>query len=214
MRWLRMKKKSDFNVSVDDMMFQEEVKDEELHSKLGTSDIIYENGSARRRRTGFLIFLSVLLILLSIFSIFFGFAYLDKDLSDKGNVTTVKYDLFVVHSNSDYGGVISSFDKYNSMEKAYSYDFSVSNKNPVSLNYSVSLFALDFGNNNIDMTKINYALYKDNVVVQEGILSNVRELSLYDNNCASNTTNEYSIKLWSLTLGKDSKFKFRININV
>lgn len=214
MRWLRMKKKSDFDVSIDDMMFQEEVKDEELHSKLGTSDIIYENDSARKRRTGFLIFLSVLLILLSIFSIFFGFAYLDKNLSDKRHVTTVKYDLFVVHSNSDYGGVIPSFDKYNSMEKAYSYDFSVSNKNSVSLNYSVSLFALDFDNKNIDMTKISYALYRDNVVVQEGNLGNIRELSLYDTNCPSNTTSKYSIKLWSLTLGKDSNFKFKININV
>ena len=209
-----MKKKSDFNVSASDMMFQEEVRDDELHSKLGTSDIIYENDKARRRRTGFLIFLSVLLILLSIFSIFFGFAYLDKDLSDKRNVTTVKYDLFVVHSNSDYGGVISYFDKYNSLEKAYSYDFSVSNKNPVSLNYSVSLFALDFDNKNVDMTKISYALYKDNVVVQEGNLGNIRELSLYDTNCPSNTTSKYSVKLWSLNLGKDSKFKFKININV
>ena len=106
-------RKNDFKVSTDDLVFQEEVKDDELHSKLGTSDIIYVDNGKVRRRTRFLIFLAIFLILLSIISAIMGFVYMDKELKAEQNNTKVqKYDLFVTHSSGSYGGTIDSFSKY------------------------------------------------------------------------------------------------------
>ena len=67
--------RNDFDTRTSDMTFQEEVPENELHSKLGTSDIIYVDNGVRIRRTRFLIVLAIILILLSVISAFFGFAY-------------------------------------------------------------------------------------------------------------------------------------------
>lgn len=78
-----MTKKNDFNVSTEDLIFEEEVGEEELHSKKNVSDIIYNDLDVRKRRTKFLIFLAISLIIISIISALMGFIFLDKDLKRK-----------------------------------------------------------------------------------------------------------------------------------
>lgn len=208
-------KKNDFEVSTDDLVFQEEVKDEELHSKLGTSDIIYVDNGKVRRRTRFLIFLAIFLILLSIVSAIMGFVYMDKELKAEQNNTKVqKYDLFVTHSSGSYGGTIDSFSKYRDEKTAFSYGFSVSNNNPISLKYSIALNNSTFGSDDVDMSKINYKLYKDDQVIKEGNLFNSENNNLFAIAIPSNSTDKYVIKLWSSDLDKKLGFKFKINVNV
>ena len=127
-----MTKKNDFNVSTEDLIFEEEVGEEELHSKKNVSDIIYNDLDVRKRRTKFLIFLAISLIIISIISALMGFIFLDKDLKEKKvNPIITKYDLFVTHSNSSYGGSISSFSDYRSLNNAYLYKFDVTNNNSI-----------------------------------------------------------------------------------
>ena len=49
-----------------DLIFEEEVGEEELRSKKNVSDIIYNDLDVRKRRTKFLIFLAISLIIISI----------------------------------------------------------------------------------------------------------------------------------------------------
>lgn len=204
--------RNDFDTRTSDMTFQEEVPENELHSKLGTSDIIYVDNGVRIRRTRFLIVLAIILILLSVISAFFGFAYLDKDANNNSGIVT-KYDLFVTHSSSDYGGSIKSFTKYNSLDNAFAYDFSVSNNNPVSLKYSVDIENINFNAVN-DISLINYALYRNDNVVSKGNLKNLVVNNVYTTSIGTNGSDKYVLKIWSSKLGDTLKFGFKVNIEV
>lgn len=209
-----MKRKNDLNVPTEDLIFQEEVKDDELYCKKNVSDIIYNDSGVRIRRTRFLIMLAIILILISIISALIGFVYLDKDLKENNNTIVTKYDLFVAHSNSFYGGNIDSFSNYSSLDKAYSYKFTVSNNNPVSLKYSVEFVNPNYGNDGVDMTLINYKLLKNNEIVSEGTLNNLKTDELYKADILSNSSDEYFIKVWSSKIDKELKFDFQINVKV
>ncbi len=208
-------RKSDFDVSTDDLMFKEEVPEGDLYSKVNVDDRIFEDKAVRKKRTTYLIVLAIILIICSILCAIFGFIYLDKQLKDRINNPVVeKYDLFVGHSNSTYGGEISSFAKYNSENSAFSYNFYVSNNNPVDLDYSILLANLDYDNSKIDMTLIQYSLLKDNEVVKTGYLEDEKDNLLYEDTIKSNFTDNYTVKLWSDKLSKNNKFNFKINIGV
>lgn len=207
--------KNDSTVDIDDLVFQEEVNDDELYSKKDVSDIIYEDDGVRKRRTRFLIILAIILIILSILSAVMGFIFLDKDLKERDKEVIVKkYDLFVTHSNSFYGGKIRSFANYSSSNKAYSYDFTVGNNNPVSLGYSIELVNPDYGNDGVDMSLINYRLLKNNEVVGEGTLDNLMNNELYKTDIMKNSSDEFRVQLWSSSLDKNLKFSFQINVKV
>lgn len=210
-----MTKKNDFNVATEDLIFEEEVKEDELYSKKNVSDIIYDDFSVKRRRINFLIVLAVVLIIISIISALVGFIYLDKGVKEKyNNPVTTKYDLFVSHSNSSYGGSISSFADYRSLNNAYLYKFTVSNNNPITLNYLVEFINPNFGNDGVDMELINYNLLKNNVIVSEGVLSNFSTSQIFNTDILNNSSDEYVLKIWSYDIDKKLKFNFKINVKV
>ena len=210
-----MTKKNDFNVSTEDLIFEEEVGEEELYSKKNVSDIIYNDLDVRKRRTKFLIFLAISLIIISIISALMGFIFLDKDLKEKKvNSIITKYDLFVTHSNSSYGGSISSFSDYRSLNNAYLYKFDVTNNNSIALDYLVEFINPNYGNDGVDMTLINYKLLKNNEIVSEGVLSNSMTSKLFNTEILSNSRDEYVLKIWSYKMDKKLKFDFKINVKV
>lgn len=210
---MKQKKNNETN-EIEKFTFEEEVPDEDLHSKLGVDDHIYVEGTISKIKNIILILLAIFLILTSLFSLLFGFRTLDRDFKARRAATNVsQYNLLVVHSNGRYGGKIDSFSTHNSLEKAYSYNFSVSNKNPVDLKYSIQLNNLNFGNDNVDMKLINYQLYKNNSIVSEGNLENLKDYNLYDADIVSGTSDSYVIKVWSEKI-KNSGFEFRINVGV
>lgn len=210
-----MTKKNDFNVSTEDLIFEEEVGEEELYSKKNVSDIIYNDLDVRKRRTKFLIFLAISLIIISIISALMGFIFLDKDLKEKKvNPIITKYDLFVTHSNSSYGGSISSFSDYRSLNNAYLYKFDVTNNNSIALDYLVEFINPNYGNDGVDMTLINYKLLRNNQIVSEGVLSNSMTSQLFNTDILSNSRDEYVLKIWSYKMDKKLKFDFKINVKV
>lgn len=209
-------KKNDEKIGTNELLFDEEVKDDELHSKLGVDDHIYiESERSITGRITFLIVLSIILILISLMSAIFGFVFKDSEYGKRDiGVNVTEYNLYVTHSNNTYGGEINSFANHNSLDKAYSYSFYVSNDNPANLNYSVDLTNLKYDSNNIDMSLIRYSLIKNGEVVAEGNLSDSMTNEIYDTKISSDTIDKYEIKIWSNNITKKVNFVFKINIRV
>lgn len=206
-----MKKNS---VKTEDLTFKEEVPDEELHSKLGVDDHIY---ITRQRFFGLplLAFFGIVLGLSLLFSFLFSLVYVNSDKSDRPiGINTSKYNLVVSHSNEQFGGVVSSFTKYNSDSNAFEYAFSVSNGNDVDLKYLVELINTDYKFEKPDMSLIHYNLLKNGESIKEGVLKNEETNRLYKTNIKSSSLDRYTIKLWSDTLTNKVNFKFKINVGV
>lgn len=205
-----MSQKQKNDIDAEELTFLEEVSDSELHSKLGTSDIIYKDVGFSKR-TKVLIVFAVLLILSAICSALFGFIYLDKEVKDtKERINVVRYNLFVTHSSSSFGGNIESFENYNALNKAYSYSFSVKNDNSISLGYSIYFSSDDF----VDKSLINYQLLRNGMVVQAGNFVNSDVNKIFDTKIKSNGYDKYEIKIWSLKVPKSTSFKFKIDVRV
>lgn len=197
------------------LMFEEEVSENEVYDKKNQSDIIYV--SSNKNKVKFLIVLAIILIIISIFSALLGFIYLDKDRSnivDDGKAVINHYDLFISHSNQYYGGNLISFAEHRSEESAYSYSFNVSNQNDLDIKYKIVLVNALYTSDDIDMKDINYSLFNDDVLISSGNLQEVEEFSLADMLIKSNSIDDINFKIWSSTIDKNLKFTFKINILV
>ena len=204
------KKKNDidfeYNEETEELIFNEEVKEKELHSKIGVDDHIY----VKKFFGGpLLVVLGVILVLTSLFSLLYGLFTSDSDLNGRRiGVFHTQYKLLVSHSNSEYGGTISSFSEYATSPTAYVYEFKVSNSNPVKLDYGVKF--LSDGDNN----GISYQLVKNDQIVKRGLLGKDKKIDLYDTSIDSGMEDKYEIRLWSDTNNSIKDYSFKINIEV
>ena len=206
-------KNDDYISNTDELIFKEEVADEELHSKLGVDDHIYVKKSFFG--APFLIGLAIFLILTSLLAAILGLIVFDKELTGRPiGVFHNEYKLTVVHSNNNYGGTVKSFANYNNSGNSFNYVFHVENKNTVDLKYSVELENPNYGSDNIDQTKISYMLLKNKQVVKNGSLSNMKTNDLYKTTISGKSVDEYEIKIWGDNINNDLNFSFKINIGV
>ena len=126
----------------EETVFVEEVPESELYDKKNQSDIIYVEDNTYKKKAKILITIAIILIIIAVLSSLLGFLYLNQERkaneesSSSTNIT--RYDIFISHSNSNYGGNIKSFLNYNNKDKAFSYSFKVSNENPVNIDYKLS----------------------------------------------------------------------------
>lgn len=202
-----MKKKN--NITEDEKYtFKEEVPEEALHSKIDVDDRIFVS---RRRIYGLPVvkFLLVLLFISLLFALIFGFV----SLNSGGEPNVTKYSLVVAHSNELYGGAIDSFSKYNNLDSAYSYQFTVKNSNDIDITYYVKLINNEYDFDNTDMSLIKYQLINDDTVVKEGQLKNSKDNELYKCKVSSNSADKYVLKLWS-TSADNLKLNFKITVGV
>lgn len=206
-------KKNDFEF--ESFVYDEEVSEDELYSKIDVDDRIYDK-EKNTNVVKWLVGLAVVLMIVSLVSALFGFLKLSDENNEGSGAETIvtKYNLFVEHSNSLYGGKLESFENYSSLDKSFVYDFNVSNNNPVVLDYSIDFVNPNFGDDNVDMSLINYSLLKNDVVIAEGGLQNLSNFELYRTEILSNTSDNYVIKIWSDKIDNDLKFDFQINIRV
>lgn len=198
----------------EDFMFTEEVPESELYDKSNQSDIVYVESSERKTRVRILIVLAIILIILAIISALFGFMYLNKAKDDNGssNVNITRYDIFVSHSDSSYGGNIVSFRNYNSKEKAFSYDFKVSNENPVDLNYKVEILYSNYTENQGSLNLISYSLLKNNEEIASGTLKETEKNVIADVMINANSSDDLVFKIWSGEIDKNIGFNFKVNV--
>lgn len=208
-----MNQKMDNNIKEKETLFNEEVAEEDLHSKLGVDDHIYITHKRGIYGGSLLILFAVFLVFAALFALFYGLASLNSDLNGRNiGVTVDEYHLKVIHSNYSYGGKIESFSKYNNSNKFFNYKFSIVNNNDVDLDYSVVLQVKD-KDENLNVNLVNYSLLRNGITVQSGNLSDLSN-KLYSTTALKNSADEYAVRLWSNSINKDFSFKFRIKIVV
>ena len=200
-------------INENELIYDEEVSDDELHSKLGVDDHIYITHKKGIYGGPVLLIFVILLVLAALFSLFYGLISFSKDINGrKIGVYTDEYHLKVIHSNYEYGGIIDSFSKYNSSSNYYSYKFSVSNNNSVDLDYSVVL-EVENKSDKLNVNDVKYSLLRNGISVQSDHLDSLNN-KLYTATSLKNSNDEYEIRLWSDSLKKDLNFKFKIRIQV
>lgn len=200
-------KMNDFHL--ENEIFDEEVSENDI--SLSNNYVVNKDKKSKQK---WLFVLCLLLILTSLASFAYAFSRFSDGANRENEVNVIQYNLFVERFGSSYGGEIASFKEYDSLDKAFTYDFNVSNSNPVSLKYNLELVNSNFGLDNVDLSLINYSLVKNNVEVLSGTLSNVFNMNLYETDISSNAKDEYTLKLWSNEIDDNMKYSFRLNINV
>ena len=189
----------------------EEVPEEALHSKVDVDDHIYVGKPTNIFGNPILIFLASALLFAALFSTFYGLLSVDSD-KDGRDIGVIKseYRLTVIHYDESYGGTIDKFNEHMSFNDAFSYRFTVDNKNSVDLDYAVAV--IKDSKSTVDMSDLNYRLLKNDMTVQSGKFKNKKTNKIYDAKALSGTTDQYEIKIWSDKKidGKSLTFKIEI----
>ncbi len=188
--------------------FTEEVDANSLYSYVNQNDVV---AIKKQAKVNVLISMAITFIVIAVLLSFMGFFLLYKGGDSIFVNSSTKYNLFVTHTTSTYGGVIDSFKDYNSSDTAYVYKFNVQNNNNVSLKYDVVLENLSFSEGS-NYNLINYSLLNFDNEMAMGTLDSVKSFKLLSRDIGSSVSDNYTLKLWSSSF--PSSFSFKIDINV
>lgn len=188
--------------------FTEEVDANSLYSYVNQNDVV---SIKKQAKVNVLISIAITFIVIAVLLSFMGFFLLYKGGDSIFINSSTKYNLFVTHTTSTYGGVIDSFKDYNSSDTAYVYKFNVQNNNNVSLKYDVVLENLSFSEGS-NYNLINYSLLNFDNEMAMGTLDSVKSFKLLSRDIGSSVSDNYTLKLWSSSF--PSSFSFKIDINV
>lgn len=188
--------------------FTEEVDANSLYSYVNQNDIV---AIKKQAKVNVLISIAITFIVIAVLLSFMGFFLLYKGGDSIFINSSTKYNLFVTHTTSTYGGIIDSFKDYNSSDTAYVYKFNVQNNNNVSLKYDVVLENLSFSEGS-NYNLINYSLLNFDNEMAMGTLDSVKSFKLLSRDIGSSVSDNYTLKLWSSSF--PSSFSFKIDINV
>lgn len=153
-----------------------------------------------------LFFLSLGLLIFSLYYAFFK----EKTFV---NIRTIQSgDIAVIHSKADFGGTINSFININSEENAFIYNFTINNNNAHELNYNIKMInVVSASINRINLTSLNYSLYKNNNKLSTGVVSNLKNNILIKERTNADSKDKYELRLWSNTVTQDG-YKFKIEV--
>lgn len=202
-------KKNKLNDSVIKEEFVEEVSEHVLYDKKNQEDIIYKKSVVLGVKAKIIFIVLILLFLAVLSSLIFSLVFSNNTFF--GNSKLIVHDLYVTHSNKNYGGEIKSFEDYLTIDDAFVYNFDVKNSASVDLNYKVQLENLKF-NNDIDFSSINYILLDGQEQVVSGKISNNKVVDIADITIDANDVDNLVIKLWSSDRSNKINYKFKVNI--
>jgi len=166
---------------------------------------MYYNDKRNKRFKRRVVFIVVLTII-GVTLLLIGTILVNEGVGKSVAVSSGTTDLFVVHSKTNFGDNISSFQNYTSLDNAYSYKFYVENDESKDLPYKIVLHR----NDSSDISLINYLVLQDGEDVFKGVLSNQEDNVLISTKIQGNGLNNYEIKFWSTDFS--SKLDFRINV--
>jgi len=178
--------------------------EEEIPSSFVDPDEFYKMKRSKKKR----IFLLILFfLLLTVFISVFYFYFYNESKKNNPNFK-INQDLLVVHSKTDFGDELTSFGSYPSYEKAYTYSFYLENKNKLEIPYMIYLESFD---NTSDLSKISYAVLKDDEILFQGNLVESKT-KIVASKIFPSSIHHYSLKLWSTNA--DARMKFKIYVEV
>ena len=188
------------NNNLDNPLFENNVPE------IKNDEINLEKKDNKKR---FIVFIIIILILSSIFCGLLVYALNNKGATINKNNNFTAEDLYVIHSKKDFGDEIKDISKFDSLENAYYYTFYIENANNVTVPYKVIIE--DIGSNEAkDKDKINYAIYKNDNLVFNGILDKNNKTIMTSSNIGASEKDNYKVKLWTTTTS--GYYKFKINI--
>ena len=198
-------------IDINDLLFEEDVPDDDLYSKKTFDDHIYLFDRKKVKRKKILLtFLAMLFVLSAVSIAAIASIYMDESIK-KENILNQKkkYQLIVAYSNKDHGGVLNTTNS--SLNNAFSYKFYVNNsKNALEIDYFIKISS----SKEVLFSKINYQLIKNERVVKEGVLGDFENNTLYNALIFSKSFDQYELKLWSDKLTLNDKFDFKIDVKV
>lgn len=195
-------KKNDTVFNLNDK-FEEEVSESELENRKDPEIRVVHKVNIV---VLILFFLSLILLLFSLYYAFF------KERSYINLRTIQDGDIAVIHSKADFGITIESFLKITSEDNASIYTFVVQNNNDHELNYKIKIIdETTVGVNRINLSSLNYSLYKNNNKISSGVLSNLVDNILTTTTTLSNSKDSYELRLWSSEITNDG-FKYMIEV--
>ena len=154
-----------------------------------------------------LFFLSLGLLIFSLYYAFF------KEKTYVNIRTIQSGDIAVIHSKADFGTKIESFLNITSEEEASSYTFIIQNNNEHELNYNIKMLdETTVGIQRINLSSLNYSLYKNGNKVATGLVSNLTNNILVKERTLADSKDSYELKLWSSVVTQDG-YKFKIEVS-
>lgn len=165
-----------------------------------SADSIIVNKKKSSKKIIFVVIFFILLSILLVYMLFrLGFISLNSKQYISGN-------LFVVHSNVNFGDEIISFNNYDSYDRAFSYTFHVVNNNNNEYMYEVKLRPINYEKS----SSIFYAIIKDEVVLFKGEIDSSDSIVLTTQNILPDKTDNYELRLWSNDVNEKLQFKIDV----
>lgn len=142
--------------------------------------------------------LFILIILLTVFlGMFIGYL-LSKHYNKINDNTIHQGDLLGIYQNENFTNYIKNIKVYNSYDNSNKYKFYVRNDNEYEITYKLTINDIKLDNNEkmVNRKNLNYSVFKNDVKIKEGKLSNLKNNVLVTTSIGLKTVDNYEILIW------------------
>jgi len=142
--------------------------------------------------------LFILIILLTVFlGMFIGYL-LSKHYNKINDNTIHQGDLLGIYQNENFTNYIENIKVYNSYDNSNKYKFYVRNDNEYEITYKLAINDIKLDNNEkmVNRKNLNYSVFKNDVKIKEGKLSNLKNNVLVITSIGLKTVDNYEILIW------------------
>ena len=142
--------------------------------------------------------LFILIILLTVLlGMFIGYL-LSKHYNKINDNTIHQGDLLGIYQNENFTNYIENIKVYNSYDNSNKYKFYVRNDNEYEINYKLTINDIKLDNNEkmVNRKNLNYSVFKNDVKIKEGKLSNLKNNVLVTTSIGLKAVDNYEILIW------------------
>ena len=142
--------------------------------------------------------LFILIILLTVLlGMFIGYL-LSKHYNKINDNTIHQGDLLGIYQNENFTNYIENIKVYNSYDNSNKYKFYVRNDNEYEITYKLTINDIKLDNNEkmVNRKNLNYSVFKNDVKIKEGKLSNLKNNVLVTTSIGLKTVDNYEILIW------------------
>ena len=123
---------------------------------------------------------------------------LSKHYNKINDNTIHQGDLLGIYQNENFTNYIENIKVYNSYDNSNKYKFYVRNDNEYEITYKLTINDIKLDNNEkmVNRKNLNYSVFKNDVKIKEGKLSNLKNNVLVTTSIGLKTIDNYEILIW------------------
>ena len=123
---------------------------------------------------------------------------LSKHYNKINDNTIHQGDLLGIYQNENFTNYIENIKVYNSYDNSNKYKFYVRNDNEYEITYKLAINDIKLDNNEkmVNRKNLNYSVFKNDVKIKEGKLSNLKNNVLVITSIGLKTVDNYEILIW------------------